>query len=208
MPRLKTAAEIEAELAADPVFQEQKRQRDAQFLAQRRARREAEQPIVLELKAAGYAVETVWDFVSDERPTPAVVARILLRHLPLSYPDRIKEGIGRALAITEAHDGWDVLREEFENNPEQRPIGAKFGVGLALAAAADVHVIDEVIRIVRDKRHGDSRRPLLWALKLMSDPEARSVLRELQSDPTLGPEARRTLRRKTGFPVPPKKRGR
>lgn len=206
-----TAAELDAKLAADPEFQERKKLRDAEFRLREERLSAAERPIVEALHNAGFEVASVWDFISDirdPRPTPAAAARVMLQHLRLPYPDKIKEGIGRALAVTEPHDGWKILVEEFESNPDRTAGGSKFGVALALAAAADLKVIDDIVRLVRDKRQGEARVPLLWALKLMNEAKSRVVLRELTSDPEIGLEARRTLKRKTGYPVPRKNESR
>ena len=196
-----TAAELQAELASDPEFQERKRKRDAELRARQEYYEESERPIVDELRRSGFNVASVWDFVNDKRPTPALAAQILLDHLPLQYPDRVKEGIGRALAVSQPHEGWKTLLRAFEQNPDQSTLGSKFALGLALAAATNRIVLDDVVRLVRDPVHGEARLPLLWALKRLGDSQGLDVLREQATDPLIGREARRVLRSKSASPT-------
>jgi hypothetical protein len=63
----KTAAELMAELQADPEYVARQRQRDAELQRKTAAWRQAEAPLVEELRAAGFEVESAWDLVTRRR---------------------------------------------------------------------------------------------------------------------------------------------
>jgi hypothetical protein len=71
----------------------------------------------------------------------------------------------------------------------------KWALGLALAAAANDDVIDDVIRLLRDRRHGGNRDALVSALAKSSDPAARRTLMEFGADPDLASEVQNALKR-------------
>ncbi len=169
---------------------EAKRQRAEE--ARRRAVewRRAEVPLAEELRAAGFAVESAWDLVNTSTPYPAALP-ILLEHLQCAYPDRVREGIARALAVRDAKFGWATLVRLYSDEPAGSD--AKDGLAVALAAVADDDVIDEVISLARDAGHGESRILLLRRLKLSRAPLARAALEEFSEDPVLGQEARALL---------------
>ncbi len=192
-PRRMTAAEHEAWLKSTgqyDVMLERQRQQEEERQKRAAEMRRAEAPLVEELRAAGYAVDSVWDLVNTAAPYPDALP-ILLDHLRRSYPAPVREGIARALAVPEAIIGWKVLTELFRTEREKR---VKDGLACAIAAAADEEVIDEVIAFVRDPQQ-ISRVLMLSALERSSDPRAKLTLLELAADPVLGKESRAALRR-------------
>jgi hypothetical protein len=186
-----TAAELLAKLSADPNYvaarqlEEEARQKRAEEW------RRAEAPLVDELRAAGFAVESAWDLVNTPGSYPAAVP-ILLEHLPRHYPAAVREGIARALAVPEARVGWDLLIRLFR---EEREARAKDGLAVAIAAAADEDLVDDVIELARNTEHGPSRLLLLGALERSANPRAKAALMELGTDPDLKKEIRVILRR-------------
>ncbi len=191
-----TAAEHEAWLKATGQYEamvERKRKLEEERQKRVAEWRKAEQPLVDELRAAGFDVESAWDLFNRKepwnkkeriRPYPEALP-ILFKHLQLPYPDPVREGIARALAEPEARSGWGILKRVFEADPSQSGSGAKFAVGLALANAADDSVLEDVIRLACDARHGESRAGLLFALCRSRQPRARAALLELREDPQL-----------------------
>ena len=191
--RKTSAAELMAKLNADPEFvarrardEEERRAREAEYLR-------AEAPLVDDLRAAGFQVQSAWDLVNTPNPYPTAVP-ILLAHLVRPYPAPVREGIARALAVPEAKaTGWDVLTRLYREEQELRP---KDGLAAAIAAAADDDVSGDVIALARDTRHGSSRLLLLSALDRSSDPRARAALMDLRADPDLAKEIRVILGRR------------
>ena len=186
----KTAAELMAELQADPQYVAEQQRRDEELARKAAEWRAAEAPLIAELRAAGFEVESAWDLVNTSTPYPKALP-ILLEHLERSYPDRVREGIARALAVRDAKFGWRRLVRLYR--AEEARTDAKSGLAVALAASADDEVIDEVISLAREPVHGESRILLLRALKRSRAPHAHAALEAFTDDPVLGQEARRLL---------------
>lgn len=172
--------------------------------------RKAEQPLAMELKAAGYDVESVWGLFNRKEPwnkkeriTPYPKALpILLKHLERTYPDRVREGIARALAVgregwsaagIDMGDAWQTLTSVYRK--EKSGTDAKHGLAVAISALADDELLDEVIALAKDDRHGESRLLLLGALERSPTAQARAALMELGTDPELGKEVKAIFRR-------------
>jgi len=151
----------------------------------------AEQPLVTELRAFGLNVQSAWDLVNTAASYQSAIP-ILLSHLHKPYPDRVREGIARALAVPEAMLGWATLTANYRSEP----VGTdtKTGLACALSAAATDEVTHEIIAFVSDRQHGESRILLLDALRRSQLPEAAAFLEQLKKDPELGAEAKRILR--------------
>lgn len=188
-----TLAEHHAQLKREGRYDdmlEAKRQRAEEIEARAAEWRRAEAPLVEELREAGFEVDSAWDLVNTATPYPAALP-ILLAHLGRSYPDRVREGIARALAVRDAKFGWVTLVRLYRE--EEAGTDAKDGLAVALAAASDDEVVDEVISLARDRAHGGSRLLLLRGLKRARVAEARGALEEFADDPVLGQEARALL---------------
>lgn len=186
-----TAGELMEMLEAEPQFVAERAAREAKRLKKVAALRRAEKPLVDELRAAGFAVGSVWDLVNTAAPYLGALP-ILFAHLQRPYPGKIREGIGRALGVPEAMVGWELLTRLFR---QERDGDAKDGLAIALAAAADETVIDEVIDFALDTDQGTSRIFLLSRPERSRDPRARATLVELTEDPELTKEVKVILRR-------------
>jgi len=186
-----TAAELMAKLNADPEFVAKRASEEEERLKREAEYRRAEAPLVDELQAAGYQVQSAWDLVNTPGSYPPAVP-ILLAHLPRPYPAAVREGIARALAVREASCGWDVLTRLYRNEHEVR---VKDGLAVAIAAASNDELITDVIALARDTSQGPSRLLLLGALERSADPRARAALMDLGTDPDLTKEIQVILRR-------------
>jgi hypothetical protein len=189
-----TLAEHDAMLKASEQYDamvERDRQQEAERQARAAEWRRAETSLVEELKAAGFAVDSAWDLVNTSAPYPDALP-ILVDHLQRTYPSRVREGIARALAVPQSKFAWDVLTRLYRDEGER---DAKDGLAVAISVVADDEVIDEVLALVRDERHGPSRILLLGALERSEDPRARAALMELGTDAELKKEIQIVLRR-------------
>lgn len=186
-----TAAELMAELEADPEYVAAKHRQGIEVAQKAAARRAAEAPLVRDLQGAGFEVESAWDLVNTSTPYPEALP-ILVAHLGRPYPDRVREGIARALAVPDSRFAWDALVGTYRAEPAGTD--AKDGLAVALAAVADDGVIDDVIAFANDPAHGASRILLLSRLKRSRLPAAREVLERSTEDPVLGREAAALLR--------------
>jgi hypothetical protein len=194
-----TAAELIAKLNADPEFVAKQARSNEEIDKRVAENRRTETPLVAELQAAGVQVrpgvlvETVWDLVNTASPYPEALP-ILLAHLPRPYPAAVREGIARALAVRETRAlGWEVLTRLYREEPVAL---VKAGLAAAIAAASANEVLEDVLALVRDRRHGESRGLLLGALRRSRDPRAAAALVELADDPDLTKEIQYILRRR------------
>jgi HEAT repeat protein len=186
-----TAAELMRKLQADPAFVAKRAQKGKEREKLESEWRRAERPLVEELQRAGFEVESAWDLVNTSAAYPKALP-ILVDHLQRTYPGPVREGIARALAVPEAKFGWDVLMRLYRDEHEKR---AKDGLAVAIAAVADDELIEDVIALARDTRHGTSRLLLLNALECSPDPRARAALMELGTDSELAKEIQVILQR-------------
>jgi len=195
--RTMTLAEHDAQLKAEGRYDAMIstfRQMEEARLAWDAELARAEAPLVEDLKRVGWNVQSVWDLVNTSKPYPEAVP-ILLDHLQRPYPKRIREGIGRALAVPEAKVGWHVLLDMFKRDDNQTGQGAKSGLASALAASADDEVLDDLIDIVRDPRHRSYTLFFVKAFARSSNPRAREMLAKLSADPEVGTEVQKEFRR-------------
>jgi hypothetical protein len=146
-----SAAALMAQLEADPEFQRKKAAREAVLDERRRVLAIAEAPIVADLRAAGVEVSDVWDLVNTSVPYPAALP-ILMAHLERGgYPDRVMEGLGRALAVGPASVYWQRLRELYGR---ATGVDEKDGLAVAMAASATSSHLDGMIEILGDESFG------------------------------------------------------
>ena len=153
---------------------EERRRRELEY-------KRAEEPLLAELRSVGWEVGSVWDLVNIDVAYPQAHP-ILARHLVRPYPPVIRDGIARALAVRSALFAWDVVREQYLT---ERDESVRQGLAAALAAMVDRAHLDDLLVLLRDRRHGTSRNILLRGLQRLRDPRARAALEELADDPDL-----------------------
>lgn len=169
------------------------RRQESRYKAAEDAR--AEVPLVQELQAAGAEVSSVWDLVNTKDSYPQLIS-ILFAHLDRPYPQKVREGIARALAVPESRSHWDELVKRYLAETETTTNGMKWALHLAIAAAADISVLDTLIRLAVDRRHGRNRAMFVDALARLNDPRARTALNELAGDPDLADDVRRVMKKR------------
>jgi hypothetical protein len=186
-----TAAELMAQLAADPDYVERTASAEAERQARAQQLRRAEEPIVRDLKDVGVEVSSVWDLVNTSEPYPNALP-VLLDHLQKGgYPDRVMESLGRALAVEPAAFAWETLTDLYlvAEGP-----GEENGLAVALAASATAAQFDGLIALLHENSRGDSRIHFLRPIKRVGGAKGRDVLESLRADPVFGREARALLR--------------
>jgi hypothetical protein len=176
-------------LANDPVRRAAQARRAAELDDLRAALRAAEAPLVAELQAAGYQVESAWDLRKYKDPYKSALP-ILVDHLSRDYPDRVLAGIARALSVRAAAPWWPQLKGSYSKAAESE---AKHALAAAIAVIVTKATLPEFIGLIKDPSNGPSRVLLVRALKRLRDPRGLALLDELRDDPVLGQEAGRTL---------------
>jgi len=191
--RRKTAAELMADLStdADYLAQRQAQEEVRQKLLAQRAKEAA--PVAAALRAAGVEVQSIWD-LSDGGKSDSRAIPVLFEQLKKDYPDHVREGIVQALATPYARKRWGELVDIFEHNTANLSPAIRYVAAVALSGAADDTVLDDVIRLINDKRLGFDRAPLLLALIGSKSSKAKMTLLELRSDPDLGKEIKKMRR--------------
>ncbi|MEO6533744.1 MAG: hypothetical protein ABIO06_09250 [Pseudolysinimonas sp.] len=182
-----------SQLAADPEYQLKARADEANRQVRMQQLRRAEQPIVKELRAAGYEVNSVWDLANTSGPYPNALP-VLLKHLQLGgYPDRVMEGLARALAVKPSVEIWGTLRQLYLT--AQGP-GEEEGLAAALAASATADQLDALIALLGEVSRGRTRIHFLRPIKRVGGKRGLDVLKSLQDDPLFGKEAGALLKRR------------
>ena len=168
--------------------------------------------VVEALREVGVEVSSVYDLVRADRRYPSAIP-VLLRFLSENLETNVKEGIVRALTVKEARGiAGKPLIKEFQRIAGSSPL--KWVIGNALEEAADDSVFEDIVRLVRDKSHGESRQMLVVALGNFTNPRAtEALLRLLDDDEVAGhaiialgrlrsKEARNRIERFLRHPVP------
>ena len=117
MPRSKrvTAAELMAELEANPEWVARRHAKEREREEHRKVCVADERRLVREIRDAGYDIDSVWDLVNNT-PHPVLERRflgeypdaypILVRHLSVPHRKETREGLIRALTVKDG--GTDV----------------------------------------------------------------------------------------------------
>jgi len=155
-----SAADLMAELQQDPEYQ--MRQTERQRAHEERAQeiRAAAEPVVRELRSAGYAVDAVEELAFQYAPISRPAIDILLSWLPSVQNNTVREMIVRALAATnEPFDGLPLARA-FEAS---RSESLRWAIGNTMAVAHPTGVEEWVVKAVTDPASGKAREMLAVA---------------------------------------------
>ncbi|HEV2135966.1 MAG TPA: hypothetical protein VGR47_17140 [Terracidiphilus sp.] len=175
------------QLEADPEYVRRRSEREKEIQERKVILRAAEKPLLEDLAKVGLQVDTVWDLVNTSSPYSNALP-VLLDHLQRPYPDEVREGIARALAVRSTRPiGWRILVNEFCKTASSNK-GVKDGLAAALSGASDNTVLPELVALAKDQRHGDSRLLLLIGIRRSRRPEAKAAVAELARDPVLAKE--------------------
>lgn len=181
-----TAAELMAKLAADREYQRKKQAFDQDLADRKAAWLLAQLPLLAELRSVGVEVESVWDLVQREEPYPSALP-VLFRYLEAGdLPDRVLEGVGRAMAVKPSITYWDQLVNVLKSASSE---GQKEGAAVALAACATPAKVPNLIEILNETerigQHMYLVRPILSEGGLVG----RAFVETLLSDDVLSTEA-------------------
>jgi len=177
-----SAAELMAKLQRDPKYQAREQEKEHARLARIAINKEAAAPIVQELVAAGFPVNTVADLHNRQLNYPAAIP-ILLAWLPKVQNLDVKQDIVRSLSVPYAKPlAAGPLIDEFRRAEEESPTGLRWVIGNALEVVGDDAVLDDMIELARDRRYGKAREMLVAGFGNMSDQRVIPVLLDLLKD--------------------------
>ena len=184
-----TSAEFRQFMKTDPKIQAVRATADADRAVRSAERRAAERPLTEALQAAGYNVDSVWTLKSKYSEYDSALP-ILVEHLNRDYPDRVREGIARALSVRKAKKWWPELKRHYI---EATLPDAQDGLAQALMRTVTAKTADELIPLIQDESNGKSRVLLVSSLKKSRNPATRQFLEDLRADPSLSLEAKRVV---------------
>lgn len=152
---------------------------------------QAEKPLIEDLRAAGFDVESAW-FLDGENPD---YVPILLDHIECDYPDRVRDGIARALSVRSMRaELWPKLVALYKAEPQGTE--TKDGLAATLGNLSDNSTLDETISLIDDLSNGTSRLLLLPAVSRSRQSQALEALKRYVNDPYLAPQAKHDLKKK------------
>lgn len=186
-----TALEFIEKLNADPDYVASRAQKDRELDALHAELAKAEAPVLEDLRKVGVDVSSVWALLS----TPSRYDdawHVLLKHFGRPYPDAIREGIARALAVKKSKPVCSTLMRLYREEKSPR---VKSGLAAAIAVSASKEDLADIIALVREPAHGSSRLLLLSTLSRSKASEAKETLFELKDDLDLRKEIGVILKR-------------
>jgi hypothetical protein len=190
-----TAEDFLNELRRDPQFLSAEKQRALERRRNRETYYRAAAPVLRDLVALGFQVESVGDLRRRYDPYLSAVP-VLVKWLPKVQDTYVKEDIIRTLWVPWAGgEATQALMAEFEAADDDRQPGLRWVIADALATVAGEGDLEGIARLARDRRFGSAREMLTDALGKMRSPEARMVLLELSDDPEIAARARAVLMR-------------
>ena len=186
------------ELHRDPAFVARERDRGRQTVENLARYRRAAAPVLAELHEAGYPVDSIGELREAGARYPGAIP-ILLHWLPRISDSAVKEDIVRTLSVPWARPtAAPVLIEEFRNLPKtEDPTGTAlhWAIGNALEVVAARNVLDELIEIALDRRHGVARQMVVLALARPRDARVVPTLVSLLDDADVAGHAAMALGR-------------
>lgn len=185
----KTAAQLLAELSADPEWVAARARDDANLAAEEARLSAEEQPILADLRRVGLDVGGVW-FIDRKKDRYPDAIPILLDHLARPYDPGIRDGIARALGTADARPIWRTLAGLYV---AEQDAWVKDGLACAVAETVTDDTLDELLALIGDPRNGPSRVLLLAVAKFPAS--AATALEPLAADPDLRLEMPRVLKR-------------
>lgn len=143
-------------------------------------------PLVEELKGLGFDVETLADLRHQPRDYTEAVP-VLLYWLSKIENKAAKEEIVRCLTVKKAAPlvGAVLLKEFLACGDDL----VKWTIGNALCEVADRSVLDGLLAIAQDKRHGNARQMIVVALGRFPEEKVYKALLRLLDDPDVSGHA-------------------
>jgi len=185
----RTAAELMASLEKDPDYQKRvalKRQARQQVIADLEL---VSRPILADLKKVGITVNSLDELRTSGQKYEEAIP-ILVSWLTVTKDDKLREALVRTLSVPwAAEKGQRALIELFLSlsETEHRPL--KWASGNALSILATGEYLEQLIEIVRDRRHGTARQMIVLGLGNLPGERSNGTLIDLLDDPQVAGHA-------------------
>ena len=192
---LVTAGELKQRQLRDPEWVASKLAEDARWEEKQALLKELEAPLEQELKESGVVVKS-YRHVIDRPHNFRVAIPILISHMQMDkYPELTKNFMAQAIAMKEANIYWDTIVQIFKSAAGKSPIFAQ-GLATALSKAWKEPQLEQLIELCENESYGDARVLLANGLRKSKDNRAEAALLKLSSDPYIGPQVTKWLRKK------------
>lgn len=175
-----SAADLMAELQADPEFVAQDLRREQDRL-QRQTRIDGLlRPVLEDLKAAGIVVNNFDDLVPAYAPLPPLVVEVLLDWIDRTEDEDVLESLIRALAATEDPYDGVPLAKAFDRVGSD---SVRWAIGNTLARTSPTGIERWLVNAAQNQSYGTAREMLVTAVgRLVPPEEANPLLRTMFVD--------------------------
>jgi hypothetical protein len=153
-----------------------------------------ELPILAELRELGLGVEHIQDLYQQRYDYQRAIP-LLVSWVPRVHDRAVKEMLVRAVTVPWGRGiAGPTLVEAFERAGDY-PDSFQWAVGSAIETVADASLLDDMIRLARDRDYGRAREMIVMGLGRIRRPEAVRTLIELLDDPEVAGHAVKGLAR-------------
>ena len=137
-----------------------------------------ERALVLELREAGYQLDSIWDWVN--KPSSLEAEEILARHLEKAKDETFVEGIARALSDPRFRTVTELLIKKF---CEVESDTVRWAIGDSISRKRFTKDLwNDLLRIAADKSFGIGRQWIVARLHRIKRPGAEDLLLQLLED--------------------------
>ncbi|NHN35922.1 HEAT repeat domain-containing protein [Pseudomaricurvus alcaniphilus] len=147
--------------------------------------KEKSKPLVDELNAKGYKVESVWDLDQEGYDILPIVP-MLLRHFQLPYPRRTREGILKALNKPELSKM--VVNPLIRLFISEQDKAVQIGIGGVLARICEPEHTDDLVKLATNANYGEARHFLPRGIARIQQQKAIPILVDLLDQKDFGAE--------------------
>ncbi len=171
--------QLAAQLEKDSEYQRQMAAREADRQSIVAKNLHAAQPLVTDLVAMGFEVESPADLFNKKMDYRSAIGTLIQWMPRITNPD-VKSDIARALSVEWAKPrALPVLMSEFKMADDDN---LRWAIANALEVVADESVFPQIAEWARDARYGEARQMLVLALGHMRDSRVLGSLLELLRD--------------------------
>ena len=192
-----TAGELQKQLWSDPEWVARHKANEAEMAARRAEHLAAMAGLERELKDTGIEMKT-YQHLKDKPKNYKRGIPIYIRHMRGErYTDWERNSMAQAIAMKDANPYWSELLELFQSVVgKEKHHSFEQGLAVALAASYRAPQFETLLSLCENADYGAPRVLLVEGLKKSRDPRAEITLMKLCSDPYLGVELTKWMKRR------------
>jgi hypothetical protein len=192
-----TAGELQAQLLNDADWVAARKARDAELEARHAKHLATMADLERELKGAGIDVENYRSLIHKPKNYKLGIP-IFLRHMRFDhYTDWERNSMAQAIAMKESNPYWSELLDMLLSVVgKEEHYSFEQGLAVALAASYKAPQFETLLSLCENTDYRAPRALLVEGLKKSRDPRAEITLMKLCSDPYLGKELTKWMKRR------------